>query len=717
MTTEKTPSRGGNLGQESRCTHSGKQGSATSTRPSSTRPTGVWLLAQLSIFALAWIAAIGIAPYVDLTSELPLRVANALPVALLAVTASVITGRPLFGLALTCGSYALLIYADHLKLTVLHAHVTFADLRVIPMLAADPSLVAGFISKSIWKPLLILLLAIALLFIAWMGIRVRGSLVARAIFFLGCLALLRWAVLPANGIMPTHPDWVVFQQADESPNFGVLANLIYGWRSATKAIAPGDELSRERLLANPAVAAARGELKEPATITPDIVIVQSESLFDPSVICGTPDKSVLPFITASEHGSLIVPVFGGRTLQTEFETLSGVPVSAFSNADFAYLNLVKGSLDALPAHLDKLGYRTIAIHPNDRNFWRRNYAIPALGFQNFIDITAFSGIDVNEGGRVTDAALTSAALTELDADSGPAFIFLITMANHGPWGGKGKSELEDYTARASLADAAWQQLIDGLAKRNRPALAILYGDHLPGLTETYKSRCFKDGRPPQEHMPPVAVWSNMPGKLRPPPKASFLTPGWVLDSARLPRSEIYAINGAVGLVAERNGEKALANIETDYAAVTDDWMGENTRSVRFLPLLSDEAIGKELRKMLTEGRLGPWVPQDLMMNRLTGEGSVIGLQLDGKVVSMTFRPYPGDPQCKTTDPIIVNVDGRDVGRIDGGPLATLATIDTSGAKQLTLTRSQGDNGPRCAVTMLRVVQMEERDNIANKKPH
>src|SRR5690242_10293540 len=96
VTTEKTPSRGGNLGQESRCTHSGKQGSATSTRPSSTRPTGVWLLAQLSIFALAWIAAIGIAPYVDLTSELPLRVANALPVALLAVTASVITGRPLF---------------------------------------------------------------------------------------------------------------------------------------------------------------------------------------------------------------------------------------------------------------------------------------------------------------------------------------------------------------------------------------------------------------------------------------------------------------------------------------------------------------------------------------------------------------------------------------------------------------------------------------------
>lgn len=684
-------------------------------RSLNTRSTGVWLLVQLCVFAIAWVVVIIVEPYAGLTSAFALQAANALPVALLAVTASVITGRPLFALAVACGAHALLIHVDNVKSTVLQSHVIYADMRVVPMLAANPSLVAGFMLKSVLAMVLGILLLIAVPTIAWRCAHVRGSLPARAILAFSCFALLWYEVLPAQGIMPTHPDWVVFQQGDESPNFGVLANLIYGWRSANAVIAPGDKQSRERLLSNPAVVAARRELTEPATITPDIVVVQSESLFDPSVLCGTPDKTVLPSIAASEHASLEVPVFGGRTLQTEFETLSGVPVRSFSNANFAYLDLIKGSLDALPAQLSRLGYRTIAIHPNDRNFWRRSYAIPALGFQNFIDVTAFSGVDVDKRGHVSDAALTSAALTELDADKGPAFIFLITMANHGPWGGDGKSELDDYSARATLADAAWRQLVEGLDKRDRPALAILYGDHLPGLADTYESRCFKDGRPPQEHMPPVAVWSNMSSKLRPPPKASFLTPGWILDVARLPRSEMYAINGAIGLVAERDGGDAFINTTTDYAAVAAEWLESHPRDVPFQPTLSDEAIGSELRKMLTEGRLGPWVPQDLMMDQATGEGSVLRLQLDGKVANMTFRPYPGDERCKITDPITVNVDGRDVGRIDGGPLATLATIDTSGAERLTLTRSPRNEGFTCAVTMLRVVQMEkERDKTRDR---
>lgn len=686
-----------------------------SIRPLNTRSTSVWLLAQLCVFGIAWLVVIWVEPYVGFTSAFPLQIANALPVALLAIAVSAITGRPLFALVVVCGAHALLIHIDNVKSSVLHSHVIYADLRVVPMLAANPSLVAGFMLKSVWAMVLSAVLIIALPAIAWYCARIQNPLWVRAILAFACFALLWQEVLPAKGIMPTHRSWVVFQQADETPRFGVLANLIYGGRSANKAIAPGDKQSRERLLSNPDVVAARRELSVPATVTPDIVVVQSESLFDPSVLCGTPNETALPSITASEHASLDVPVFGGRTLQTEFETLSGVPVLSFSNAEFAYLDLIKGSLDALPAQLNRLGYRTIAIHPNNRNFWRRNYAIPALGFQNFIDITAFSGVDVDKRGHVTDAALTSAALSELDASKGPTFIFMITMANHGPWGGEGTSDLDDYTTRAALADAAWHQLLEGLAKRNRPALAVLYGDHLPGLSTVYRSRCFKDSKPPRDHRPPIAVWTNMPGKLRPPPKASFLTPGWILDVARLPRSELYAINGAVGLVAERDGDAALAGIKTDYAAITAEWLGNQTHDVPFRSALSNEAIGKTLRDMLTDGRLGPWVPQDLMMNRITGEGSMLRLQLNGKIASMTFRPYPGDKQCTSTDPIIVNVDGHDVGRIDGGPMATLATIETSGARQLTLTRSLGNDNPQCAVTMLRVVQMQEEYDNAHTR--
>lgn len=682
-----------------------------------THSTSVWLLVQLCVFAIAWLVVILIDPYVGLTSGLALQAANALPVALLTIAASAITGRPLFALVLVCGAHMVLILADQAKLKVLQSHIIYADIHVVPMLIANPSLVIGFILKPLWAMVIGGLLLVVAPTAAWYCVFIRGPLQVRAILALSCFALMHFQVLPADGLIPTAPDWVAFEQGDESIHFGVLANLVYGWRSSNTAITPGDEKSRARLLSNPALVAARQELTRPAKIKPDVVVVQSESLFDTSLLCGMPDKPQLPSISSSEHASLTVPVFGGRTLQTEFETLSGVPVRSFSNAEFAYLDLLRSPVDALPAQLARMGYRTIAIHPNNRNFWRRNYAIPALGFEDFIDISAFSGIDLDKQGHVADASLISAALAELDAENKPAFIFIITMANHGPWGGRGKSELDDYIARAILADAAWRQLTEGLAKRDHPALAILYGDHLPGLADTYKSRCFKDGRPPEKHMPPVAVWANLADKLRPPPKASFLTPGWILDMARLPRSEMYAINGAVGLVAEHGGDDALASIKTDYAAVTAEWLKSYDHHDPFGAILSSEAIDHRLRSMLTEGEFGPRAPQGLMLNQVTGKGSIIRLRLDGKIRSMTFRPYPGDKQCKATEPIIVNVDGRNVGRIDGGPLATLATIHTSGAERLTLIRAPGGDSSRCATTILRVVQMQEVGDNARTKPH
>lgn len=47
-----------------------------------------------------------------------------------------------------------------------------------------------------------------------------------------------------------------------------------------------------------------------------------------------------------------------------------------------------------PAHSNEPARLTNHRHSSEQShFWRRNYAIPALGFQNFSDITTFSAVE------------------------------------------------------------------------------------------------------------------------------------------------------------------------------------------------------------------------------------------------------------------------------------------------------------------------------------
>jgi hypothetical protein len=671
------------------------------------RSIPAWLVTQLAVFGTAWAIIIVADPFVTFVTPLALQAANTAPLATLAVVLSIATGRPLFVVFVMGMAVGLLVYIDLVKAAVVHAHVIYADMRVVPMLITQPRLVGGFVARSPWLLGFACAAGAVLLWFGWRCAKVTCPAWLRVAAAGAGIALLAAAELPDGRLVPTHPEWVVFQQPDEATRYGIFGNLLFGWRLSSAIILPGDGQSRHRLLTDPGVATARRQLSEPTSTTPDIVVVQSESLFDPSALCGTADAPALPAVAASRHGPLHVPVFGGRTLQTEFETLSGVPVSKFPNADFAYLDLVRGNLDAFPAQLDRLGYRTIAIHPNDRNFWRRNYALPALGFQTFIDVNAFSDVDVDHSGHVTDAALTDATLAELDADTGPSFVFVVTIENHGPWGGGGKSELTDYTARAQRADAAWQRLIDGLAARRRPAIAVIYGDHLPGLADTFASMCFKDGRKPEEHMPPVAFWTNIPGVDPRPPVASYLISGWLLDAARLPRSPLYELNAAIGKMGIEGGYAAAERVETDYAGVTGQWLAAQPAGSPPRTALLPDGIARELKGMQIVGERGPWSPQDLLLSQPTGPGSFLRIPLDGRIASMTFRPYPGDPACKATDPIGIQLDGRDAGVIGGEAKTVLATVRTAGATELRLVRQPTGDGTTCATTVVRVVQMEK----------
>ncbi|WP_426700833.1 LTA synthase family protein [Rhodanobacter sp. Col0626] len=637
---------------------------------------------------------------------------NVIPAVFFACMLYGLTTRAPFSFIATIIVQTLVITADVQKNRILHSHLSYADIKLLPMFLQDPQLIVGFVAKGgllLTGTVIVLLLLVGF----WRLRRTKMSPQFRAIVA-GSTALFLVAVVANKSTIPLPSrGWNPFQQTEEATYFGVTANLLFGARDAVSVLIRSDPTAVERFHDEASVHSAIAEIHQATTLRPDIVIVQSESLFEPSSLCGLPDEPILTTIAESKPSNLHVPVFGGRTLQTEFEVLSGAPTKFFPGNQFAYFDLLKRPVAALPNVLSVLGYRTIAIHPNERDFWRRSFAIPALGFEYFIDKTAFSDRDIGLQGHISDSALTAAVLSELSATSDPTMVFAISMQNHGPWGADtpgedaADRELTDYVQRAKAADSSWKELTDALDKRNRPTVALIYGDHLPGLASTYKERCFKDGKKATEHWPPVAVWSNFNVPPLPHEMSSYLIPGWVMEAAQLPMTSYLRANAAARRAMKSATNEAFRQkLFDEYGSIAANMLLSGTKRQDAAEIVLDQReIGKLLPRLLSAGKSNPSVKQDILFDP-SSAGDLATLKLDGKVGSITFRPYTIDATCTGAQRLTYSADNHQLatGVIDRA--ANITTVMLDGVNQLVIKRDRQNSEARCWPVTLRLVQMQ-----------
>ena len=126
------------------------------------------------------------------------------------------------------------------------------------------------------------------------------------------------------------------------------------------------------------------------------------------------------------------PAWGANTMRAEFAVLTGITDQDLGYDRFnPYHAFARAPIASLAWRLRAEGYRTLCLHPFDRGFFRRDLAMPALGFE------AFLGRETLGGSRrppyFADPELARRVLTILDAAGPRTFIFVITMGNHGPW--------------------------------------------------------------------------------------------------------------------------------------------------------------------------------------------------------------------------------------------------------------------------------------------
>ncbi|KVL32320.1 capsular biosynthesis protein [Burkholderia territorii] len=397
------------------------------------------------------------------------------------------TSRPLFSAAIAAVLVGLLAAISNAKFESLREPFVFTDLSLFSQLFAHPRLYLPFLSVGKVAAIaggVMLLVAGCLLDHVEAPPRMAVAAVALASLLVGARVAARLPLtLDAAVDQRRHGFFAVF-----------VAYLLNGLRPATLKTFDA------------AVATSRYASGSPSR-RPDVVVIQSESFFD--IRRATP--AVAPSLLAAfdrarreaiAHGELTVPAWGANTMRTEFAVLTGMPAERLGYARFYPYAFLRNACPSLAGWFRRGGYETLAIHPYHADFFGRDRVFPLMQFDSFMEISSFDACP-RAGHYVADAALADAIIDVLDAPrENPAFIFAMTMENHGPLhletvaAGEaaryhslgeddGWHDLTAYLRHLDNANRMIERLLDHLRQRNRETIVCFYGDHVPALRRVF----------------------------------------------------------------------------------------------------------------------------------------------------------------------------------------------------------------------------------------
>ena len=392
-----------------------------------------------------------------------------------------ITRRPWLSAALTAGLPALLTGVSNVKFNQLREPLLYTDWRYFWEMIRYPALYLPYFGTWLAGGLL-------LLFVAALGVWL--SIEAPALGWLDGVLLGAVLIILSGGLsVLVLRRWPTAQRLlnplKDLQDWGGLAmHRVYRMRLNQPAVvAPGPFL----------------HLNKSDSVLPDIICIQAESFVDRRRWDLDLKEAPKPALTNWDRlcdqsmmcGRLIVPSWGANTVRTEFAVLTGIDPERLSVHQFdPYRSLLMPSrlqgLVGLPAWLAGHGYRNAFVHPYERTFYDRHQVMPRLGFETFVDLTAFRKEDY-VGRYVGDAAVGS-VIQEQIHPAHPSFVYAVTMQGHGPYG-EGHESPDQWVKRYDQCIQSLDQMIgslrEALIARKRPAVLCVFGDHVPSMPSVY----------------------------------------------------------------------------------------------------------------------------------------------------------------------------------------------------------------------------------------
>lgn len=242
------------------------------------------------------------------------------------------------------------------------------------------------------------------------------------------------------------------------------------------------------------------DTKQDTQDLPNIIVIMDEAFSDLAVIGDLQtNEDYMPFMHKMQQGQkntitgyAQVSVCGGNTANSEFEFLTGDTMAFLPSGSIAYQQYVKQDTPSLAGYLKSLGYATYAQHPYYASGWDRERVYPLLGFEHMDFIDDYTNVSYVRK-YISDASdMQHIIETYEKKEAGkPAFIFNVTMQNHGGYtdvypnfendiqAQYNSDALNQYLSLIRKTDAALEDLVSYFSKADEKTVIVFFGDHQP----------------------------------------------------------------------------------------------------------------------------------------------------------------------------------------------------------------------------------------------
>lgn len=247
-------------------------------------------------------------------------------------------------------------------------------------------------------------------------------------------------------------------------------------------------------------------LEEDSGQRPNFIFLQLESFFDPELVNYLNlSQDPIPYFRQLKEdytsGYFRVPAVGAGTINTEFESITGMSLRYFGPGEYPYKTVLsEQTCESVPYVLKDLGYSTHVIHNNEATFYDREKVYPMLGFDTFTSKEYMKdSSDTNPTGWMRDRVLTGEILKCLDSTEERDYIYTVSVQGHGDYPeepvlrnpeiqvtgaerkGKNNYAWEYYCNQIHEMDEFLRELTEALEDYPEPVILVMYGDHLPTM--------------------------------------------------------------------------------------------------------------------------------------------------------------------------------------------------------------------------------------------
>lgn len=380
------------------------------------------------------------------------------------------------------------------------------------------------------------------------------------IFGVGLLCLISLSFQSEIVIKKANIQLYPFNYIQNLESNGTIVNFISSLDS--KLMKEPDDYSREKMQQiEKKLIDALPEQKNKEE-NPNVIYILSEAFSDPSRFTKAKWKEdPIPVIRnkiKKNGGTFLSPEFGGNTANIEFNVLTSFSSNFLLNGKIPYevLSIEKEKSGSIVNYYQSLGYHTVAMHPYESYFYKRDKVFKNMGFDEMIfqDTIAFKGTD-SLGAYISDHSFIGSIKKQLEDESGPQFIHGITMQNHYPYTKEmkysqnrliknefnGQNELDLYANGMLATDKSMKELFSYLETIDRETYVVFYGDHMPVLDDNlYASGLRGVGNlEEKKYQTEYFVWSNKGNITNKGPISPNFINEMVLEQASLPLTPFY----------------------------------------------------------------------------------------------------------------------------------------------------------------------------------